>query len=61
MDLQIDAGRTEYIARISHGPDGHTVHDYDLRFRLEDEGLLIPGDPRFRWKQLDEDLQYNLL
>lgn len=46
---------------VNFHPDGHTVHDYDLRFRLEDEGLLIPGDPCFRWKQLDEDLQYNLL
>lgn len=40
--------------------DGHTVHDFDLRFRLEDEGLLKPGDTRFKWKQLYEDLQYSL-
>lgn len=42
-------------------PEGHTVHDYDRRFQLEDEGLLIPGDTRFKWKQLYEPLQYSIL
>lgn len=46
---------------VNFKPDGHTVHDYDLRFQLEDEGLLTPGDTRFKWKQLHEDLQYSLL
>lgn len=46
---------------VKFHPDGHTVHDYDLRFQLEDEGLLTPGDTRFKWKQLHEDLQYSLL
>lgn len=32
--------------------DGHTVHDFDYRFRCEDEGLL-PQDKAFRWKMLD--------
>lgn len=32
--------------------DGHTVHDYDKRFLLE-ELELIPKDKRFRWKMLD--------
>lgn len=32
--------------------DGHTVHDYDKRFRLEDEGKLTAGDRKFRWKQI---------
>lgn len=36
---------------VSFKPDGHTVHDYDLRFRLEDEGK-VPKDRRFRWKML---------
>ncbi len=45
---------------VNFHPDGHTVHDFDLRFRLEDEGLLKPGDTRFKWKQLHEDLQYSL-
>lgn len=33
---------------------------FDRRFRLEDERLLTPGDPRFRWSMLDGDLQYSL-
>lgn len=41
-------------------PSGHTVHDYDRRFQLEDEHLLIPGDPAFRWEMLDGALQYRL-
>lgn len=32
--------------------DGHTVHDYDKRFLLE-ELELVPKDRRFRWKMLD--------
>ena len=31
--------------------DGHTVHDYNLRFSLEDEGK-VPADRKFRWKML---------
>lgn len=39
-------------------PDGHTVHDFDRRFQLEDEHLLIQGDPRFRWDMLDKELNF---
>lgn len=45
---------------VNFKPSGHTVHDYDRRFQLEDEHFLIPGDPKFRWKMLDEELQQNL-
>ena len=38
--------------------DGHTVHDFDRRFALEDAGL-IPTDKRFRWKMLDESNHIN--
>lgn len=40
-------------------PDGHTVHDYDRRFRLEDEGFIC-ADERFRWSMLGEELNYRL-
>lgn len=40
--------------------DGHTVKDFDKRFRLEDEGVLKKGDKRFRWKQLDQPIQLSL-
>ena len=38
---------------VSFKADGHTVHDYDERFRLEDEGL-IPENRPFRWSVLNE-------
>lgn len=33
-------------------PDGHTVHDYDRRFQLEDDGV-VPTDKTFRWEAVD--------
>ncbi len=45
---------------VTFHADGHTVHDFERRFALEDEGLLIPGAPGFRWAMLEEDLQYSL-
>ena len=39
--------------------DGHTVHDFDRRFALEDEGFIVPGEV-FRWKMLDEPLNMRL-
>jgi hypothetical protein len=49
-------------ARNSDSPvkfhaDGHTVHDFDKRFSLEEEMLIDPQKP-FRWSMLDGDLQY---
>ena len=44
---------------VTFKPDGHTVHDFDERFRLEDE-MLIDPDATFRWKMLNEDLQYRM-
>lgn len=38
--------------------DGHTVHDFERRFQLEDEHLLRPDDPAFRWAMLDGELNY---
>lgn len=43
---------------LSFHPDGHTVHDFDRRFALEDEGLLYPDDKVFRWAMLDDELNY---
>ena len=44
---------------VSFKADGHTVHDFDRRFQLEDEWLIDPDKP-FRWSMLDGDLQYRL-
>lgn len=41
-------------------PDGHTVHDFDRRFQLEDDGLIAPDDKVFRWDMLDAELNYRL-
>lgn len=38
---------------VSFKPDGHTVHDFDKRFALEDDGR-IPADRTFRWKMLEQ-------
>jgi hypothetical protein len=37
---------------IPFHPDGHTVHDFDYRFQMEDEGHLLPDQP-FKWAMLD--------
>lgn len=41
---------------VTFKADGHTVHDFDKRFQLEDEMLIVPDAP-FRWKMLEEPLQ----
>lgn len=45
---------------VTFRADGHTVHDFDRRFALEDEGLIDPT-AYFKWAMLDDDLNYNLL
>lgn len=37
---------------VSFKPDGHTVHDFDARFALEDEGFINAQD-RFLWSMLE--------
>ena len=37
---------------------GCTVHDFDRRFALEDEGLIAADDKIFRWSMLEEELNY---
>ena len=45
---------------VTFGSRGRTLHDYDRRFQLEDEGLISPDDKIFRWSMLDEELNYRL-
>ena len=35
-------------------PNGHSVHDYERRFSMEDAGQLTPDDRSFRWKLISE-------
>lgn len=37
---------------------GCTVHDFDRRFQMEDDGLISPDDRVFRWEMLDAELNY---
>lgn len=41
---------------VTFHADGHTVHDFDRRFQLEDEGLIYSDDKVFRWEMLDQEL-----
>lgn len=43
---------------VTFHTDGHTVHDFDRRFKAEDDGF-IKADDRFFWKDLDMQ-QYNI-
>lgn len=43
---------------VTFHSDGHTVHDFDRRFQMEDEGLIYPDDKIFRWDMLDKELNY---
>lgn len=43
----------DWDSPVTFKPDGHTVHDYDLRFCAEDMGL-VPTDRKFRWKMLED-------
>ncbi len=44
---------------VTFKPDGHTVHDFDKRFRLEDE-MCIDPNASFRWDMLNRPLQIRL-
>ena len=43
---------------VTFHADGHTVHDFDMRFQMEDAGLIYPDDKGFRWSMLYDDLNY---
>ena len=38
---------------VTFKADGHTVHDFDARFAMEEAGLILPTD-RWEWKNLEE-------
>ena len=40
--------------------DGHTVHDFEKRFQLEDQGFISPDDKIFRWSMLEEPLNFRI-
>ena len=54
--------RLDNDSPVTFKPDGHTVHDFDRRFKAEDEGL-VPTDRTFRWSMVDakEPVQLSFL
>ena len=44
---------------VTFKPDGHTVHDFDKRFALEDAGLISPDD-RFMWRMIEDGYEHQL-
>lgn len=57
-EIITEDGEREVIFETVGYVPGKTVHDYDRRFQLEDEGLISPDDKIFRWSMLDEELNY---
>lgn len=47
-------GKHEIVMESGEYIPGHTVHDFDRRFALEDEGLIYP-DEYFRWDMLESE------
>lgn len=45
---------------VTFRADGHTVHDFDRRFQMEDEKLISSDDKVFRWSMLDAELNYRI-
>lgn len=43
---------------VTFHADGHTIHGFDRRFQLEDDGLISPDDKVFRWDMLNQELNY---
>ena len=52
-----DGEREVFFETVGYVP-GKTVHDFDRRFKLEDEGLIAADDKIFRWSMLDDELNY---
>ena len=46
--------RWDLDSPVTFRADGRTVHDFDRRFQLEDEGFLNKNDKSFRWSMLDK-------
>lgn len=59
LSLFSGIGGLDLDSPVTFRADGHTVHDFDERFRLEDEMLIDPDKP-FRWSMLAGDLQKRL-
>lgn len=43
-----------------YSPHGQTLHEYEARFRLEDDNLLSEHEKNFRWTMLHDELNYRI-
>ena len=55
--MKWDADSPVTFKAPSRNSPGRTVHEYDRRFQLEDDGWLLPGDKKFKWAMMDDDIQ----
>lgn len=46
--------RLDVDSPVTFKADGHTIHDFDKRFQMEDEGL-IPTNGKFKWKMIEDN------
>lgn len=53
--LEWDKDSPVTFKACSGGSPGRTVHEYDKRFQMEDEGLIMP-DELWRWEYLDSEM-----
>lgn len=58
-DLWAKLMKLDIDSPVTFHADGHTVHDFDRRFGLEDAGLVDPTEP-WKWSKLDEELNFRL-
>lgn len=42
-----------------YSPHGQTLHDYEERFKLEDDGFIYPGE-KWQWNMINAELNYRL-
>ena len=56
-DLWAKLMQLDLDSPVTWHPDGRTVHDFDRRFQMEDEGFVRADEP-WRWSMLDEEVNY---
>lgn len=56
-DLWAKLMQLDLDSPVTWHPDGRTVHDFDRRFQMEDEGFVQADEP-WRWSMLDEEMNY---
>lgn len=58
-DLWEKLMRLDVDSPVTFHADGHTVHDFDKRFALEDCGMISERD-RFKWEMINPNYEFQL-